>query len=294
MSLLDMLKARVWDVFEFGMQLSNLRANMEESANKSNGGMIVVHCEPQFSNRVATDDIVKELIKLLDSLEEICERERLPHTFDFVGTYRMQYQQYPQAVGKFIWTYSDVWAACGALENSFYNELHRTVYLRISDEREKYYSDSKEPRQLFGQQVETAFPSAIEDIADAGNCLALERWAASAFHCMRVLERGLTALAAKFNVPSDHTNWHNIIEGIESAVRKIDKNWGADYKEQQQFYGDVARHFMFLKDGWRNHVMHIRDKYDEGKALSVFLHTKEFMERISERLAEVQSNATTI
>ena len=39
---------------------------------------------------------------------------------------------------------------------------------------------------------------------------------------MRVLEIGLCIFADRFGVPSDHTNWHNIIEGIEKAIRSTE------------------------------------------------------------------------
>jgi hypothetical protein len=100
---------------------------------------------------------------------------------------------------------------------------------------------------------------------------------------MRILERGLGSLATKFGVNFGHTNWHNVIEEVEKRIRKMDSSFGADWKEQQKFYSQAATHFMFLKEGWRNHVMHVRDvSYDEGRALSVFGHVREFMQALAE------------
>jgi hypothetical protein len=62
----------------------------------------------------------------------------------------------------------------------------------------------------------------------------------------------------------------------------MNASFGPDWKEQQRFYSQAATHFMFLKDAWRNHVMHIRDvPYDEGIALSVFGHVREFMQALT-------------
>jgi hypothetical protein len=36
----------------------------------------------------------------------------------------------------------------------------------------------------------------------------------------------------------------------------------------------------------RNHVMHVRDEYDEGKALSILQHTKELIAHLSQQLSE--------
>jgi hypothetical protein len=38
---------------------------------------------------------------------------------------------------------------------------------------------------------------------------------------------------------------------------------------------------MFLKDAWRNHIMHLSDVYDEGKALSVLRHVHELMQNLA-------------
>ena len=54
---------------------------------------------------------------------------------------------------------------------------------------------------------------------------------------MRALEIGLAVFANRFNVPSDHTNWQNIIEEMEKALRSMgsDANKTADWKDQQEF-----------------------------------------------------------
>jgi len=38
---------------------------------------------------------------------------------------------------------------------------------------------------------------------------------------------------------------------------------------------------MFFKDAWRNHIMHVRDVYDEGRATSIWQHVKEFMLKLA-------------
>jgi hypothetical protein len=98
---------------------------------------------------------------------------------------------------------------------------------------------------------------------------------------MTILGRGLDAMGTKFGVPFQNATWHNIIEQIEAKVRKMDSSFGADWKEQQKFYSQAASQFMFLKDAWRNHVMHGRDVYDEGKALSILSHVREFMQALA-------------
>jgi hypothetical protein len=51
---------------------------------------------------------------------------------------------------------------------------------------------------------------------------------ACVFHCMRVAEKGLIALAKALNVPFkipfEYENWHNIIEPIEKEIRAQEQN----------------------------------------------------------------------
>jgi len=90
-------------------------------------------------------------------------------------------------------------------------------------------------------------------------------------------------LASKFSVPFDHDNWHKIIEQLEAAIRKMDATtFGTDWKDKQRFYFRAASQFMFFKDAWRNHVMHVRDVFDEGKTRSVFDSVRGFMQALTE------------
>jgi hypothetical protein len=165
------------------------------------------------------------------------------------------------------------------------DELASRTFLSISPSRASYY-EPKEP--LFGKQVADSFPSTVYDVAEAGKCYALYRSTACVFHLMRALEIGLRVFAVRFNIPSDRQNWHNIIEGIEKAVRGMDKDPArpADWKDQQEFFSGAATHFMFVKDAWRNFVAHGRDKSTEEEAEVVFNSVRGFMQKLAPRLHE--------
>lgn len=184
-----------------------------------------------------------------------------------------------------IKSYESLRAATQSLVVAMSREIDTEVFFRLPPDTVELFSEK--PAAIFGEEVQASFPSASEDIQEAANCFCLERWPASVFHLMRVLERGLAALGVKFGVPTCQKNWHNSIQQIESKIRTIDKNWGNDWKEQQKIYSNIASHFMFLKDAWRNHVMHASDVYDKGKAGSAFQHTREFMQEIAKHLKEV-------
>lgn len=60
----------------------------------------------------------------------------------------------------------------------------------------------------------------------------------------------------------------------------MDSAYGPDWKEQQKFYSETASQFMYLKEAWRNHVTHVRDAYDEGRAFSILNHVRELMQAL--------------
>jgi len=98
---------------------------------------------------------------------------------------------------------------------------------------------------------------------------------------MRVLERGLGAMAKLFSEPFTYENWHNVIERLESKIRKLDSTIGPDWKAKQKFYAEAACEFMFFKDAWRNHVIHGRDQYDDQRTQNIYSHTCAFMRHLA-------------
>ncbi len=214
-----------------------------------------------------------ELSAALTQIRAECVKLDLAHTPDLISHVESEVLR----KGK-DYTCEDMVNHLETLASSFATELRKELVFRIADERRKYF----EKVDLFGSQVNTAFPSCVTEITNAGNCYALEQNEASAFHSMKILERGLGVLAKKFGVDFSHTNWHNVIEQIEKQIRNMNSSFGADWKEQQKFYSQAATHFMFLKDAWRNHIMHVRDVYDEGRALSIFSHVRELMQALAE------------
>jgi hypothetical protein len=113
---------------------------------------------------------------------------------------------------------------------------------------------------------------------------------------MRVLEIGLAALGAAFEVSMEHKNWDRVINEIEKKIREMgeDPKWKAlpDWKDQREFYAQAASHFGVLKDAWRNYTNHARgSKYDDEEADNILRNVKMFMQKLSTRLSELKINA---
>jgi len=164
------------------------------------------------------------------------------------------------------------------LENRMIDEMKSRKFFSIEPDKQQLLVDD-----LFGKQVAEAFPSVEQDIKHAGKCLAFEEWTASVFHSMRILEIGLSVLAKDVDVPKvDYRNWESLIQDIETNI----KTASAGDKIKEQFYSEAALQFRYFKNAWRNHVMHVRDTYDEQRAETIFSHAREFMVHLSAKLKE--------
>lgn len=176
-----------------------------------------------------------------------------------------------------------------AIQGLSRKEIAGKAFFYVPAERMKFFPKMRDPH-IFGKAVGDAFPSAMQDIAESGVCLALDRGSACVFHLMRVLEIGLTALGTTFGVSLAHTNWAPAIEEIERKIRDMHKDpaWKVlpDCKEQQEFYAQTASHFGILKDAWRNYTMHVRGFYTEEQAERIFENVKGFMQKLAGRLHE--------
>ena|ERR1700732_5047986 len=259
-----MLKRFTFSFYEVVSRIEHLRYEAEA----------LTYGAQYTSPKKVYEHTVNGLKATLTEMRDECEKLDLISTTDLVTHIESEVHLKGQN-----YTYVDLSNHLDTLCFSFAKELRKNSCFRIAADKDKYF----EKDDLFGLEVSKAFGSCVDEIRNAGNCYALEQDEAVVFHLMRVLERSLGVLAKKFGVDFSHTNWHNVIEEVEKKIRKMDSSFGADWKEQQKFCAQAATHFMFLKEAWRNHVMHVRDvPYDEGRALSIFSHVREFMQALTE------------
>lgn len=134
------------------------------------------------------------------------------------------------------------------------------------------------------------FPECELDIRAGVDLWALHHNTASVFQFMRVLEGGLKRLARHLNIDFNIQNWQNIIDQIESEVRKRQKNLprGKEKNKELQFLAEAAKEFSYFKDGWRNYVSHNKVTYDTYTGRSVMEHVRQFMITLSHRFPSDQ------
>jgi len=174
----------------------------------------------------------------------------------------------------------DLIAAAQEIGRTFRRELSTITFYHINPA----HRGLLEAEQLFGPKVAEKYPMAQYDIEEAGNCLALQRPTACVMHLMRVLEIGLQSLAREFGVPDNQDNWNSILNQIDRVIPEITaKRHSA---EDEQWFSEVGSHFRLLKNGFRNHAMHVHSNYTEDQAENMFNHTKAFMQQLATRLSD--------
>lgn len=144
-----------------------------------------------------------------------------------------------------------------------------------------------EPEKWFGDVIASRFPDARMDMRDCARCLALAQWGASVFHGMLILEHGLRALATRVRVPFaatlDVTNWHNVIEQTEKAIKAMKQLPQAQQDAGEvEFCSRAASHLFAVKEAWRNQVSHGRGRYDETEATKVIQNVRDFMRALAQ------------
>jgi hypothetical protein len=163
------------------------------------------------------------------------------------------------------------------LNSSFRNELQKELFVRLVRDKGLYF----EQDMLFGPEVADAFPLCADDIRNAGTCFAFERYDACVFHLIQVLQTGINVLAQRLGVTFEYAQWERVLQDIDKAVKSMGPSYGPEWREHRTMFAAAASHFYFLKEAIRNHFIHGRARYDEGRSLSVLTNVREFMQSLA-------------
>lgn len=192
-------------------------------------------------------------------------------------------------------TYGNVRHGLAHLADLMRSEMSKVLFLSVSSED----ASSFEQEQLFGAEVDKAFPSARNDIKEAGNCFACGRYMATIYHLMGVAEIGLRVLAwdrrvrpkhTKYPIPLEMAEWGQLVGGLETKIPLIQK-WKRNLAkaEAEQFYNTALVEIRAFNKGWRTHTAHGRLKtptHDDAKAL--FGHVERFMKTLAQKVSETE------
>jgi hypothetical protein len=152
------------------------------------------------------------------------------------------------------------------LSNRIIDELGNQLFLTITPNKAKYYNPSK---PIFGKDMIEKYPGISEDINEATNCFAFDRYTACVFHLMRVMESAVQKLGEKIGIPITLTydmQWQSIINEIRRELNKLFPKHGN--KERIKFES-ILGYLETVKIAWRNPTMHPKSTYAEEEAKSL-------------------------
>ena len=162
------------------------------------------------------------------------------------------------------------------------DELEGKLFLYVPADKAKLYEPST---PLFGETVAASFPSAADDISEAGKCLATDRGTATVFHLMRVMEAGLKCLAKQLGI-AYAPSWESYLKQISSQLELDWKDKTPDWKKDEGFYREAAAHLSAVKFAFRNPTMHIVKQYSPESAEEIYNSVRAFMRHLSTKLRE--------
>jgi hypothetical protein len=161
-------------------------------------------------------------------------------------------------------------------------DLSTKMVMSVAPRAARYLTD----KTLFGEEVFNAFPSANEDIAEAGACLALERGTACVMHLMRALEAPLRAFSVALGQGMQN-DWGSYIRVIND---ELDRRAKLSNKQAsgQEFFSGAAVQYQEMKRAWRNPSMHLANSYSVERAEEIFITVRSFMRHLATKLSEQQ------
>ena len=168
-----------------------------------------------------------------------------------------------------------------------YDDVSLTTFLQL-DARDLKLFEPAEP--LFGKEVADRFPSLAYEIEQGGKCQALNLSTAAAFHFIRCLEGGITALSRCLSIPDptkgSDRNWNNLLKKLEDAIKVKWPTSGSRFTGDGQFFEWAHGTLKAMQNPYRNSTMHLDQKYTPDEAKLIMELAKGFMQKIASRLDE--------
>lgn len=138
---------------------------------------------------------------------------------------------------------------------------------------------------LLGEPTASRFTSLWFDCEEAAKCLCVWRPTATVFHCMRMLETGIKAFAARLGIPDPvrpaERNWGVFLRTIKN---KIDATYSADQRmpgSEGAFMEGLYATLDAVKNPWRNETMHVEGVYADAEARFILMNTIAFIQKMA-------------
>jgi hypothetical protein len=228
------------------------------------------------------DQIIKETCaSVLTHALVFCNEAELRESANMINDIvRVRFATLPVTNAELLWTLDN-------LRRLMISEMTRQVFICIPERFARYMLT---PDQM-GEEVAKCFKDAKSDITEAYSCLALERNTATVFHAMRIAEHGLRNLAKRLRVtlthnkkpmPIEAATWDKIITAVKNKIAQAHSlPHGIRRQSQLTYYSDMADRCSYMKDLWRNEVMHTRRSYLPDEASGALQRVADFMKLLT-------------
>ena len=183
-----------------------------------------------------------------------------------------------------FYTYESFGAEAGYLSANIRRELSAHRFFYLPSEATALFDSPG----LFGDEVDDRFPSARDDIAEAGNCLATSRTTAAVFHLMRVAEAGVRAIwkALQTPPPPRDETWGSILDELEKEQARAPGDRHALWNEQPSFFDQIVTDVRRIKSVSRDATMLVERTYNHEQAVRVYEAVRDFIQTVATTLDE--------
>jgi hypothetical protein len=160
--------------------------------------------------------------------------------------------------------------------------LEQEYYFHVDQRDVPFYRNGG----FFSPLALDKFGRAVEDIEEAGKCLAVQQSTACVFHLMRVMELGVRGLARRLRVATIDLNissWNEIANHTNNAINRLPAKTAKE-KARKANLGVASANLNAVRIAWRNEVMHPKQTYTRAEAHDVFNAVRAFMNHLAELL----------
>lgn len=181
------------------------------------------------------------------------------------------------------WTGAQFAEKCHAVFSAIQCETTGVFCFKLDYENSKFF-DKKSP---FGEYVSAAFTECTEDIFEAHQCVALERYTAGMFHVGRAMEIAVKRVAKKMRVTAHRDEWQAYLSEMNAKINKMPFKTAAQ-KAKRIPLAEVAGHLFNFKEAWRNPTFHAKKTYTRDEAFSVLINAGGFMDGVARKILKVK------
>jgi hypothetical protein len=263
-SLWDMTQFLLHEFADFWEELLLFKKHFEDVGIKSPGDVV-------------SGDAHSQVESLVSHLHYLSKKLQMPNSIDRIWRLQLRLE-------RDVCTNSIIMAELQAIHNVMEYEMDRNYFAFIPAVKISFFENDG----LFDENVKKAFPFALADIKEAGNCLAADLNTAAACILMRLAEVGLRELARELGVEIKHdlefADWEEIIKGIRAKLTLLEGDFrDAARQNKLTFYHamlDDVKRFKIL----RHETMHARCGFDADRAKVIFNEVKTFLTRLAAKV----------